>query len=176
MQRWTHVLWLTATFALGCTSGIRNEGSGGGDGSHTDGGGSGGGNNNGGGGNGGGGNTATDGGTVKDPGTGPTCGTKTFGLQKVPPDLLIVQDRSGSMDDLPDGTACGGARPNPMCDTMAKWTQVTAAIDQVVTQTQTTIRWGLKFFPDSRGADQQCGVNAAPTVPIADMNAMTIST
>src|SRR5207245_2295875 len=37
-------------------------------------------------------------------------------------------------------------------------------------QTETTIRWGLKFFPDAG----QCGVGAMPAVHIAPMNAAAI--
>ncbi|HEY2902179.1 MAG TPA: hypothetical protein VGL59_16475 [Polyangia bacterium] len=164
MRLTTSVLWLTATLALGCTtSGIKP---GGGTGS------TGGGNTSGGGGNSG------AGGMVKDP-TGPTCGMKTFGLQKGTPDLMLVQDKSGSMADMPDGTSCAAGRGrNPVppaagCATMAKWPQMTAAINQVVMQTQTTIRWGLKFFPDM--GNDQCAVTAAPEVPIADMNAAAIT-
>ncbi|HVR60567.1 MAG TPA: vWA domain-containing protein [Polyangia bacterium] len=152
MQRWTHVLWLTATLALGCSSsGISG-------GSTTGAGNSGSGNPSGGGGNG----TGTP---VTDPGK-MTCGMRTFGLQKVPPDLLIVQDKSGSMDESPDGTC---RRIN--CAMGSKWVQMTAAINQVVGQTQASIRWGLSFFP----ADRECGVAAMPAVPIADMNAMPIA-
>ena len=149
MQRKSSVLWLAATLALGCTaSAIKNGGSGDG-------------NNNGGGG--------TGGTPVRDPTGGPTCGTKTFGLQNVPPDLMLVQDKSGSMNDTPDGMACG--RRDPTCPAMAKWPLMTAAINQVVTQTENSIRWGLKFFPDA----EQCGVGAMPTVPIADKNAAAIT-
>ena len=152
MLRWTSVLWLTATLALGCSSsGIKG-------GSST------GGVNNGGGGNstgtGAGGNTA-----VMDPTKGRTCDKRTFGLQKVPPDLLIVQDKSGSMDETPDQICRRG------CVGMSKWDLITAAINQVVGQTQASIRWGITFFP----ADRECGVAAAPVVPIADMNAMPIA-
>src|SRR5258708_39719121 len=151
MQCWTHVLWLTASLALGCTSsGIKSTTTGTGN--------NGGGNNSGG--NGG------AGGGVGDPGNGPTCGVRTFGLQKVPPDLLIVLDKSGSMDESADATC----RRN--CGAMAKWPTMTAAINQVVMQTEATIRWGLNFFP----GDRQCGVNAMPAVPSAHMNAMAINT
>src|SRR5258708_3287828 len=151
MQRWTHVLWLTATLALGCTSsGIKSTTTGTG--------------NNGGGNNSGGNGGAGGGGG--DPGHGPTCGVRPFGLQKVPPDLLTVLDKPGSMDESADATC----RRN--CGAMAKWPTMTAAINQVVMQTEATIRWGLNFFP----GDRQCGVNAMPAVPIADMNAMAINT
>ena len=153
MNRWSSVLGLVVTASMSCTSsGIKSTtGSGAGAG----------------GGNGqGGGGTGVSG--VMDPGNGPNCGAKTFGLQMVPPDLMVVQDKSGSMSDLPDGTRCrrGG------CGPMAKWPQMTAAINQVVMQTEATIRWGLSFFP----ADEECGVAAMPVVPIANMNAAAIAT
>jgi hypothetical protein len=100
---------------------------------------------------------------------GPSCGVKTFGLTKVPPDLLIVQDRSGSMAMLPDGSNC--SRRDATCTAMTKWPQITAAINQVVMQTEDTIRWGLKFFAD----DDLCGVNDGAAVPIADKNAAAIA-
>ncbi|HET6283656.1 MAG TPA: vWA domain-containing protein [Polyangia bacterium] len=110
-------------------------------------------------GNGGGGNVGPA------PTTDANCGARTFGLNKVPPDVLIVQDRSGSMnDDVPMGT-CG----KPTC---SKWDETTAALKKVVMATETTIRWGLKFFPESNG--DQCAVGAGVAVPIADMNAAMI--
>jgi hypothetical protein len=123
--------------------------------------------NSGGGNPGGGGNNGNGGNNV---GVGGGCGAKTFGLQKVPPDLLIVLDKSGSMDQLPDGMSCGRGGATT-CATDAKWPLMTAAINQVVMQTQNTIRWGLKYFPDAGS----CGVGAMPAVPIADMNAAAIA-
>jgi hypothetical protein len=101
---------------------------------------------------------------------GPSCGVKTFGLTKIPPDLLIVQDKSGSMDALPDGTTCRRAT-QATCMPMTKWPQITTAITQVVMQTESAIRWGLKFFPE----DATCGVNAGAVVPVANMNAAAIT-
>lgn len=87
---------------------------------------------------------------------GPVCGVQTFPLEAVPPDLLLVLDHSGSMQELPDGTLC------PSCTTMQKWSQVTAAIQDVVAQTDATTRWGLKIFPD----DGACGAAAPPAVAV----------
>ncbi|MEA2701153.1 MAG: hypothetical protein QOI66_5424 [Myxococcales bacterium] len=146
------VLSLSAALALGCTtSGIKTGSTGTG--------------NNGGGNTSGGGGASGTGG-IKDPTGGPNCGMKTFGLQKVPPDLMIVQDKSGSMDQSADGMSCGRGG----CAAMGKWAQMTAAINQVVMQTETQIRWGLKYFPDAGN----CGVGAMPAVPIAPMNAAAI--
>jgi len=107
---------------------------------------------------------------VADPGNGATCGMKTFGLSKVPPDLLVVLDKSGSMNQTPEGAECGGTGSVPPC-TGGKWPQMTDAIKQVVTRTDDKMRWGLKFFPDN----SQCGVGANPVVRIADRNATAVA-
>src|SRR5262245_2003931 len=64
-----------------------------------------------------------------------SCGEADFVLQRTPADLLIVLDKSGSMD-LP-----------PPAGGLAKWDQMTAALNQVVGTLLGQIRWGLKFFP-----------------------------
>jgi hypothetical protein len=107
---------------------------------------------------------------VTDPGPGATCGMKTFGLTKVPPDLLVVLDKSGSMNQTPEGAECGGTGSVPPC-LGGKWPQMTDAIKQVVTNTDDKMRWGLKFFPDN----SQCGVGVFPIVRIADRNASAVS-
>jgi hypothetical protein len=94
---------------------------------------------------------------------GPNCGLQQYGLQNVPPDLLIVLDKSGSMKEKADS----------MCrNTMAmrcptKWPEMTSAINMVVGQTQTTIRWGLKMFPDGDNGNQTCGAMGPPDVAVA---------
>jgi hypothetical protein len=98
---------------------------------------------------------------------GANCGATQYGLQNVPPDLLIILDKSGSMADQADGTGCDRV---PMCQT--KWASMTAAIDEVVTQTDTTIRWGLKYFADGKNG---CAVNAGAAVPIAANNGPLIT-
>jgi hypothetical protein len=85
------------------------------------------------------------------------CGLRTFGLNKLPPDMLIVLDRSGSMVNQATGGSCGVTKT---CGT--RWVEMTNAINQVVAQTQTTIRWGLKFFADVPA----CGINDGATVAV----------
>jgi hypothetical protein len=101
-------------------------------------------------------------------GGGPTadanCGNQPFGVTALPPDLLIVLDRSGSMDQSVTGGNCGAG-----C--VSKWTQVITAINQVVAMTETTINWGLKFF----GTNNACGVTAGAAVPPGPNNAMAIA-
>lgn len=94
------------------------------------------------------------------------CASVNQGAVPLPPDILIIQDKSGSMNQLPDGSSCGNN-----CGTMSKWSQVTAALNQVVGMTDTTVNWGLKFFSDNNA----CGATAAPVVPVATGNATAIA-
>jgi hypothetical protein len=82
----------------------------------------------------------------------------------VPPDILIVQDKSLSMDQDPSGAACTATG-------CSKWSQVSAAMDKVVMATQGTVNWGLIFFR----SDKMCGANRTPSVSIAPNNYTPIS-
>jgi von Willebrand factor type A domain len=67
------------------------------------------------------------------------CDGELFGSEAVPPNVLIVLDRSRSMLD-----EVGGG---------PKWDVARAAIDQLTTQYADDVRWGLMLFP---GFDQDC--------------------
>ena len=87
------------------------------------------------------------------------CGVENFALQPgLPPDLMIVLDRSGSMSDPPGS---GGA---------SKWMQVTGALDATVMQLQSQIKFGLEYFP----TDSDCAV-AAPDVPVGPNSGAAIA-
>jgi hypothetical protein len=62
---------------------------------------------------------------------------------------------------------------SPGCGANSKWALMTAAINQVVSQTETEVNWGLKLFADAGGA---CGVSLNVAVPVAPMNASAIAT
>ena len=114
------------------------------------------------------------------------CGAKTKTASKLAPDVLIVLDRSGSMNESYNGTSCsgtggaggraGGGMTN--CGPDSKWAKVTPAIAQVVAETDIDVNWGLKFFPQTMaGAGMDaCAVNNLADVPIAAGNAMAIQT
>jgi hypothetical protein len=109
-------------------------------------------------------------GTAGGPSTGTSnpdanCGAVSRGAAKLPPDILIVLDKSGSMADTPDGKSNGGAN--------SKWSQVTAAISQVVTSTSSSVNWGLKFFASPN--KDACTVAAGADVPIAPNNAAAVN-
>lgn len=88
-----------------------------------------------------------------------SCSQVGVGINPLPPDILIVEDRSGSMDNDQNDAMC-----NNGCGANSKWALITAAINQVVSATDTTVNWGLKFFADM---NPQCGVNPGVAVPVA---------
>jgi hypothetical protein len=115
---------------------------------------------------------------------GMSCGVSATPVMPLPPDILIVQDKSGSMTEMANGCCCGGngangnncnavcsQNNNDDCGAMSKWAQVSAAMDTVVMATQATVNWGLIFF----ASDNMCGVGGTPNVGIAVNNYMAIS-
>jgi len=100
--------------------------------------------------------------------TGMNCAAVNQPVAKLPPDILIVLDKSGSMNDDPaTGMTCNTAG-------CTKWDQTTAALMQVLTATDANVNWGLKFFASPNGGT--CGVNAGADVAIAANNANRINT
>jgi len=94
------------------------------------------------------------------------CGSFDRPSNKLPPDILIVLDRSGSMQQDPmTGMNC----TTPGC---SKWDQTTAALNQVLGQTDMTVNWGLKLF----GTSSACTVSNNTENPVMPNNAMAIQT
>jgi hypothetical protein len=100
-------------------------------------------------------------GAAKDGGTGDAknCGAMLFNLERAPAQILIVLDRSGSMNEIVP----------PIVGT--KWVNVTAALNETVTATNDSVLWGLKVFPQPTG----CVVADGADVPIAAMNSAPIA-
>lgn len=88
--------------------------------------------------------------------TGGECGASEFDLTSVPPNLLLVLDRSCSMiqdrSDLSDVSA-------------TKWVPVVDALVQVTTGLNAEIQFGLEVFPDGLSEESECLQN--PTGEIA---------
>src|SRR5262245_34938598 len=100
--------------------------------------------------------------------TGMNCAAVQQPLAKAPPDILIVLDASGSMNnDISD------AQCNNGCGATSKWALMTPAINTVVGMTDTTVNWGLKFFADT---DSTCGVGNGVAVPVGTNSAGAIAT
>jgi len=102
------------------------------------------------------------------------CGARNKAAMKVAPDILIVLDRSGSMDnDVMDKSCVDGGFGIGMCGANSKWALITPAINQVVGETDTDVHWGLKFFPDN---NQACNVGPGVAVAVGPGNAGAIAT
>jgi von Willebrand factor type A domain-containing protein len=110
--------------------------------------------------------TPADGGDAAQ-GLGPDANCGPARLDRLAPDLLLLLDRSGSMGNQEDDTKCPIAAP--MCVT--KWAACTNAVNQVVQETESSVRWGLKYFANNA----QCGVEAGVAVPVGPKNAMAIA-
>jgi len=102
------------------------------------------------------------------------CGARNKSAMKVAPDILIVLDRSGSMDnDVNDKGCVDGGFGMGMCGAQSKWALITPAITQVVGQTDMDVNWGLKFFPDNTA--NACNVGAPVAVAIAAGNGAAVA-
>jgi hypothetical protein len=88
-------------------------------------------------------------------------------LDRVAPDLMLLLDRSGSMALQLNGTLC---QRGALCET--RWGDCTMAVNQVVKETESSVRWGLKFFP----TNAICGVTDTVAVPVGPGNAGAIAT
>lgn len=95
-----------------------------------------------------------------------SCGQVMASTETVPGDLLIILDKSGSMDNQFTDVAC----PRGMT-CVIKWPAMTTALDTVVMNTQAQINWGLKYFSN----DGTCGAAGPAEIPPAPNNAATIA-
>ncbi len=98
------------------------------------------------------------------------CGTQTSSTSRQPADVLLVLDRSGSMDY--STTADSNCR-NGATNCTARWPALTTAVDATLTSTAGSISWGLKLFSSTGNA---CGVNSGVEVAISATSVPTIQT
>src|SRR5262245_25234197 len=82
----------------------------------------------------------------------PGCGQNSFMPRRASGDILLVLDHSNSMQNP---TTSG-----------TKWTDLLGALDQVVTDTGTQVKWGLEIFPAS--TSQACTVGGVDVPPAAN--------
>jgi hypothetical protein len=109
---------------------------------------------------------------VDDPGEGegegegdgnPNCSTQSFDpAAPIPPRILLVVDKSGSMNE--DAPGFGDS----------KWFATVDAIDDVSHQVEGRVELGLVMYPEGGGADQQCSADAGLDQPIRLNNADAI--
>lgn len=107
--------------------------------------------------------------------------------KSLPPDVLILLDRSGSMAQMIDGSSCyatgaggrGGGRMTTVdCGPTSKWTQMTTALKDFLPIVETTVNWGIMYFGSGNGnsSTDSCTVYSTAQVAPGTMNAGAIST
>jgi hypothetical protein len=107
---------------------------------------------------------------------GQGCGqvtTRNVGATNLPPDVLILFDRSGSMQEDLLGMTCpadGGAGD---CGPNSKWSIATQVLNTFLPSTETTVNWGLKLF--ATGTSTTCSVSSTAEVPPGPSNAAAIN-
>jgi hypothetical protein len=102
------------------------------------------------------------------------CGIKTQSAKMIPPDIMLVMDRSLSMtNDVNDQQCPGATGNNGNCGANSKWQLTVPVLTQVMTSTDATVNWGMYYLGDEPA---MCGVATAPVVPIAPMNAAAVTT
>jgi hypothetical protein len=114
----------------------------------------------------GGGGGAAGGTTGPAPTSDANCGIQTSNTAKAPTDVLLVLDRSGSMnesiaDDCCCSSSCRQLISIKMCANTSncteRWPALTAAVNATIAKTS-GINWGLKLFSTRGGADS-CSVS-----------------
>jgi hypothetical protein len=100
--------------------------------------------------------------TVPDAGTDDAgnCGAMEFALQRVPPNVMLVIDRSGSM-----GESVGGGSAT------TKWTDLKSAVSSLVTSYDTAMRLGAAIF----SSDGDCKADNVD-VPLAAAAGQSVMT
>lgn len=95
-----------------------------------------------------------------------TCGLTKFMVERMPSDMLLLLDRSGSMRERPTGSTA----------TTSKWELVVPALSGVITATDAGIAWAYKSFPEGTGtACASGGVSPVIDVEMAAANAAKVN-
>ncbi len=87
-----------------------------------------------------------------------TCGGMQFQLQRIPPNVMLVLDRSGSMGQSIDGTSA-----------TSKWTDLKTALQNLVTGYDSLVRFGVDLF----AGDNDCAAGPVALMP-ADLNGTNV--
>jgi len=111
-------------------------------------------------------------------GSGLNCGTLSRSAVFLPADILILLDRSESMSNDIDDRTCMSAEPpytTVDCGQRSKWGLTTSVIQQVVTASKSSTKWGLKYFADPGNATCSVSANVAVAPGLDNAAAITAS-
>jgi len=99
-----------------------------------------------------------------------TCVATNAMTSNLPPDILIVLDRSGSMKEDLSGVMCSD--PNVGCGATSKWAIATSTLATFLPTVQANVNWGLKLFASETNG---CNVSGAAEVAPRVNNAAAIN-
>jgi len=112
------------------------------------------------------------------------CGEVDFVLQAIPPNVMLVLDKSGSMvsdnDANMDGELDGywDHDADPGTAPISRWNSLYNVVDFVATPLDSQINFGAMLFPSEAATNQYsisaCLVENAPEIPVASENAAAI--
>lgn len=88
---------------------------------------------------------------------------------QAPIDVLLLVDRSGSMNEDLSGMSCGNG-----CGATSKWSILSNWLTTFLPTTEATVNWGLKLF--ASGSNNTCSVAQGADVAPTPMNAAAIVT
>ncbi|MFN3182422.1 MAG: vWA domain-containing protein [Nannocystaceae bacterium] len=98
------------------------------------------------------------------------CGEEEFVLEAVPPNVVLVLDKSGSMV-----FNSWDADNDPMTEEETRWRSLHDVVSFVVGSFEAEINFGAVLFPSTAAIEElgagACIVNAEPEVPVASNNA-----
>jgi hypothetical protein len=124
------------------------------------------------------GQAGSGGGSGTTPTTGDNCGSQTSSTTKQPPDVLLVLDRSSSMEySIAEDCYCatspttGGSLCADTTGCTTRWQAIQPAVNDTVTAAA-DVNWGLKFFPTPDAA--QCSVSTTMEVPVKAGNGSAV--
>jgi hypothetical protein len=89
-----------------------------------------------------------------------SCGEEAHTLERLPPEIIVVLDRSKTMGN----PVVAGAAPSRL-------DEVKTALDDIVRQTERTVHWGFTLFP----SPNHCDVTRDMEVPVAPGNYAAMS-
>jgi hypothetical protein len=101
-----------------------------------------------------------------------TCGEQMFMIEAVPPNVMLVLDKSGSMMTLWDADA------DAMTPDITRWNSLVNVVDFVVVNFDMAINFGANLFPSTLANTQlgagACVVANVPEVPVSPENALEV--